>query len=204
MKKLLFLTLSAMYISSCGEIVAMKWESKDPDEPPIFAKDIAKKEESKVAQKNEAVKPIPKREAEEYYNEEIPDIYERSVALSMEEVDILIRNALENRNLKILHIMHITKGLKEQGVKDIWEDMNVYLVCRLSDGAVIFKHNPQLLSQTPCRIYTYRKGDRIVIGMFKPSTAIRYMGNLDLDAIKTLKKLDKELKDVIDEVVSSK
>jgi len=40
--------------------------------------------------------------------------------------------------------------------------------------------------------------------MFKPSTAIRYMGNLDLDAIKTLKKLDKELKDVIDEVVSSK
>lgn len=38
------------------------------------------------------------------------------------------------------------------------------------------------------------------MGTFKPSTAIRYMGNLDTESIKALKELDLELKEIIDKI----
>ncbi|MGC9188886.1 MAG: DUF302 domain-containing protein, partial [Sulfurihydrogenibium sp.] len=91
-------------------------------------------------------------------------------------------------------------GVEEQGVKDFWKHMHIYLVCKLSECSKIMKHNPQLASQFPLRVYTYEKDGKMIVGMFKPSTAIKYMGNLDADGIKALKTLDKELKKVIDSV----
>ena len=135
--------------------------------------------------------------------EEIPDIYESAVDMSYKEADLLLRSALEEANFKIIKVSHVTKGMKEQGRTDFWEDMNIYLVCRLSDGYFILRHNPQLVGFCPYRIYTYRNKDGLlVIGMVKPSMAVRYMGNPDMKAIEILKKHDIELKNIIDEITS--
>lgn len=133
--------------------------------------------------------------------EDMPDIYEKSVNLTFEEVDMLLRTELENSNFRIVYVSHVSKAAKEgQDMKDFWNNMNLYLVCKLSECTKILKHNPQLLSQFPIRIYTYEKDGKIVIGTFKPSTAIKYMGNPDAQAIKALKVLDMEIKKVIDSV----
>lgn len=133
--------------------------------------------------------------------EDMPDIYEKSVNLTFEEVDMLLRTELENSNFRIVYVSHVSKAAKEgQGMKDFWNNMNLYLVCKLSECTKILKHNPQLLSQFPIRIYTYEKDGKIVIGTFKPSTAIKYMGNPDAEAIRALKVLDMEIKKVIDSV----
>ncbi|PMP62914.1 MAG: DUF302 domain-containing protein, partial [Sulfurihydrogenibium sp.] len=133
-------------------------------------------------------------------DDEISDIYEKTVNASYEELDLLLRTELENNNFKIVHVLNITAGVEEQGVKDFWKHMHIYLVCKLSECSKIMKHNPQLASQFPLRVYTYEKDGKMRVGMFKPSTAIKYMGNLDADGIKALKTLDKELKKVIDSV----
>lgn len=132
--------------------------------------------------------------------DEMSDIYEKSVNLTFEELDLLLRTELENSNFKIIHVAHVSKGAQEQGVKDFWNHMNLYLVCKLSECTKILKNNPQLLSQFPIRVYTYEKDGKIVVGTFRPSTAIKYMGNPDAEAIKTLKQLDREIKQVIDNI----
>ncbi|WP_028950264.1 DUF302 domain-containing protein [Sulfurihydrogenibium subterraneum] len=133
-------------------------------------------------------------------DEDMSEIYERSTTMSYQELDLLLRTELENANFKIVHVLNITKGVEEQGVKDFWKHMHIYLVCKLSECSKILKHNPQLASQFPIRVYTYEKDGRLVIGVFKPSTAIKYMGNLDADGIKALKTLDREIKKVIDTI----
>ncbi len=132
---------------------------------------------------------------------ELPDIYEVSCDISLQEADLMLKSALEERNYKIVHVSHVTKGMKEQGRKDFWEDMNIYMICRLSDGYYVLKHNPWLVGMCPLRIFTYRnKEGRLVIGMFRPSLSSKWMGNLDMEALKTLKLYDKELKEAIDSV----
>jgi len=144
---------------------------------------------------------------DDYYEEkrypEIPDIYERSVSISFEEADLMIRSALEEENFKIIKVAHVSEGMKEQGRTDFWEDMHIYMVCKLSDGYFILRHNPQLVGFCPYRIYTYRnkEGD-LVIGMVKPSLAVKYMGNPDSKAVELLRKHDIQLKKIIDEITS--
>lgn len=133
-------------------------------------------------------------------DEDMSDIYERSTTMSYQELDLLLRTELENANFKIVHVLNITNGVEEQGVKDFWKHMHIYLVCKLSECSKILKHNPQLASQFPIRVYTYEKDGRLIVGVFKPSTAIKYMGNLDADGIKALKTLDREIKKVIDTI----
>lgn len=152
------------------------------------------------SQKKGFLKSIAVAVADQTDEEEMPDIYEKSVRLTFEEVDMLLRTELENNNFKIIHIAHVSKGAQEQGTKDFWQNMNLYLVCKLSECTKVLKNNPQLLSQFPIRVYTYEKEGRIVVGTFKPSTAIKYMGNPDAEAIKALKQLDKEIKQVIDSI----
>ena len=134
-------------------------------------------------------------------NIDIPDIYEVSCKINFEEADLQLRSALEEKNYKIIKVSHVTKGMKEQGRKDFWENMNIYMICRLSDGYYVLKHNPWLVGLCPIRIYTYQnEEEKLVIGMFRPSLAIKWMGNPDLEAIKVLKTYDKELKEVIDSI----
>ena len=187
-KKFIFLVLGIVFISSCGGIKGLSWTSSDPWED----------EEDKTVQ-------IKTKEGNiEVKETGIPDIYERSADLSIDEADLLIRSELESRNIKIVHVLYITRGVEEQGYKDFWKDMRIYLACNLSKGYVIMKHNPQLIGWFPCRIYTYRnKEGKLVIGMVKPSIALRYMGNPDMDAIKVLKDLDKTFKEIIDSIVEN-
>ncbi|HIE58670.1 MAG TPA: DUF302 domain-containing protein [Persephonella sp.] len=132
---------------------------------------------------------------------EIPEIYEVSCSIDFKEADLQLKSALEEKNYKIIKISHVTKGMREQGRTDFWENMNIYMVCRLSDGYFVLKHNPWLVGLCPIRIYTYKNEEgKLVIGMFRPSLAMKWMGNPDLVAIKVLKTYDKELKEVIDSV----
>ncbi len=180
-KRLFILGFSLIMISSCGQIKNISWKSTDPWED----------------NETEEIKNNKK-------SDEIPDIYERSVNLSMEEADLLIRSELESRNIKLVHVLYISRGIEEQGYKDFWKDMRIYLACNLSNGYVIFKHNPQLVGLFPCRIYTYRnKEGKLVIGMVKPSIAVKYMGNPDLEAIKLLKNLDKAFKEIVDTIAEN-
>ncbi len=192
-KNFCFLVLGIFIFSSCGGIKGMSWETGDPWD-----------DEYKSPKKEELVEGKSRTNNIDFEEADIPDIYERSVDLSIEEADLMIRSELESRNIKLVHVLYITRGIEEQGYKDFWKDMRIYLACNLSNGYVIFKHNPQLVGLFPCRIYTYRnKEGKLVIGMVKPSLAVKYMGNPDFEAIKLLKSLDKIFKEIVDTIVES-
>ncbi len=192
-KHLFLFVLGIGILTSCGELKGISWETGDPWDDEYKAP-----KQEKVAKEKSGTKSFDIEETD------IPDIYERSINLSIDEADLLIRSELESRNIKLVHVLYITRGIEEQGYKDFWKDMRIYLACNLSNGYVIFKHNPQLVGMFPCRIYTYRnKEGKLVIGMVKPSIAVKYMGNPDFEAIKLLKKLDKTFKEIIDTIVES-
>ncbi|WP_457642586.1 DUF302 domain-containing protein [Persephonella sp.] len=191
--KTIFLIGFIVFTFSCTAQIS--WKSGDP-----WDDDHLSSEENVVVSQNLEEE---KKVSEEYY-EEIPDIYERSVNMSYEEADLLLRSALEEANFKIIKIAHVTKGMKEQGRTDFWEDMHIYMICKLSDGYFILRHNPQLVGFCPYRVYTYRNKDGfLVIGMVKPSMALKFMGNPDLEAIKIMKEHDLQLKKIIDEITSN-
>lgn len=204
MKKLILLS-SCVFLFSCGSTIKdISFETGDylgtgyDDKPQKTIK--TKKEPTKEEKKPflSTLSSMVVSDSDE--EEEMSDIYEKSVNLSYEELDLLLRTELENNNFKIVHVLNITAGVEEQGVKDFWKHMHIYLVCKLSECSKIMKNNPQLASQFPLRVYTYEKDGKLVVGTFKPSTAIKYMGNLDKDGIEALKNLDKDLKKVIDKV----
>lgn len=203
MKKLFLVSISScIFLISCGGTIKdVSFETGDYlgtgyDDKPQKKITITKTEKKSFLEAlSSAVVVDPD-------DEEMSDIYERTTKLSYEELDLALRTELENHNFKIIHVLNITKGVEEQGNKDFWRHMHIYLVCKLSQCSKIMKHNPQLASQFPFKIYTYEKDGKIVVGTFKPSTAIKYMGNLDADATVVLKELDLELKKIIDNVVS--
>ncbi len=196
--------LIGLLLNLTGCVTAMEWSTRDEDDDEYIPpkKVVATKEKPQKTSKNKnhrGYNPAPVDEEEG----EIPDIYESTVNMNMEEADLLIKSALEEANFKIIKVSHVTKGMEEQGRKDFWKDMNIYLICKLSDGYFVLRHNPQLVGFCPYRLYTYRNKDGLlVIGMVKPSIAIRYMGNPDLKAIQILKKHDLQLKKIIDEITS--
>ncbi len=196
-KYILFLLFAvAPFLFSC--VTAMEWSNDDEDDleykPP---KEVSTVKEIKNISKTS--KKINPKEVEEE-EEDIPDIYEVTVNIkNFDELDMLLRSELEEANFKIIKVSHVTKGMEEQGRKDFWKDMNIYLICRLSDGYFILKRNPHLVGFCPYRVFTYRnKEGLLIVGFVKPSIAIRYMGVVDLKAIKLLKKHDRELKRILD------
>lgn len=168
------------------------WEDEDKEE--IVSSTSKSKKTTNGTKKNNKIK------VDDEFTE-IPDIYEVSCSIDFEEADLQLKSALEEKNYKIIKISHVTKGMREQGRTDFWENMNIYMVCRLSDGYFVLKHNPWLVGLCPIRIYTYKNEEnKLVIGMFRPSLAIKWMGNPDLVAIKVLRTYDKELKEVINSI----
>jgi uncharacterized protein (DUF302 family) len=209
MKKIILIGLVGL-IASCGGVIKdVSFETGDYletgyDNKPqkkISLSKSDKKTETKTEKKS-FLESLVSAVVTDSEDEEMSDIYERTTKMSYEELDLALRTELENHNFKIVHVLNITKGVEEQGNKDFWKHMHIYLVCKLSQCSKIMKHNPQLASQFPFKVYTYEKDRKMVVGTFKPSTAIKYMGNLDADAIKALKELDLELKKIIDSIVS--
>lgn len=214
MKKLFLITLS-VFIFSCGSVIKdVSFETGDYlgtgyDEKPQQKigltkpkiKEQSKEDLSNKTEKKSFLSTLAQAVATDTDEEEMSDIYERTTTKSIDEVNLTLQTLLENKNFKIVHVLHVSKGVEEQGVKNFWKNMNILLVCKLSKCSVVLKHNPQLISQFPFKVYTYEKDGKIIVGTFKPSTSIRYMGNLDVEAIKTLKELDLELKEIIDEAV---
>ncbi len=195
LKGLMIVALGSVLISCNAKYVS--WENHDPFED--------EEEKVKIVKVKSKIQKTPKatEEFQEKVKEiiELPDIYEVSCDISLQEADLMLRSALEEKNYKIVKVSHVTKGMKEQGRTDFWEDMNIYLVCRLSDGYYVLKHNPWLVGMCPLRIYTYRNEEgNLVIGMFRPSLSAKWMGNPDFKALEILKTYDRELKEVIDSV----
>lgn len=175
----------------------VSWENHDPFEDEEEKVKIVKVK-SKEQKSHKADRVVAEKVKEIV---ELPDIYEVSCDISLEDADLMLSSALEEKNYKIIKVSHVTKGMKEQGRTDFWEDMNIYMVCRLSDGYYVLRHNPWLVGMCPIRIYTYRNEDgKLVIGMFRPSLTAKWMGNPDMKALDVLKTYDKELKEVIDSV----
>ncbi|HEV08790.1 MAG TPA: DUF302 domain-containing protein [Sulfurihydrogenibium azorense] len=206
MKKLILIG-SCLALFSCGGVVKdVSFETGDylgtgyDEKPKNQTTDKKQNVTNKKQEGKSFLSALSSAVVTDSEDDEISDIYEKTVNASYEELDLLLRTELENNNFKIVHVLNITAGVEEQGVKDFWKHMHIYLVCKLSECSKIMKHNPQLASQFPLRVYTYEKDGKMIVGMFKPSTAIKYMGNLDADGIKALKTLDKELKKVIDSV----
>ena len=130
-----------------------------------------------------------------YENEEI---YWIKVDMSLEEADMLIQSEAEGKNLKVIKVLHITKGIEEQGRKDFWKDMNIYLTCSLAMGYKIMKKNPHLAAFFPCRIFTYRDKDgKLVVGMSKTTPLIKKLKVKDKEAIETLKSVERTMKEII-------
>ncbi|MCX7738137.1 MAG: DUF302 domain-containing protein [Hydrogenothermaceae bacterium] len=203
MKRVFWFTLagSLLFISCGGTIKDISLQTGDYlgtgyDEPK--REKVQLKEEAK--EKRSIIKSLSVAVAEPAEDEEMPDIYEKSVNMFPEEVDILLRTELENSNFKIIYVSHISKGAQELGVENFWKNMNLYLVCKLSECSKVLKNNPQLVSQFPIRVYTYEKDGRVVIGTFRPSKAIKYMDNPDAEAIRSLRNLDRDIKKVLDSI----
>ncbi|AEH22997.1 protein of unknown function DUF302 [Thermodesulfobacterium geofontis OPF15] len=175
--KNVFITIFSMTIISCGGVI----------------KDISFETGDYLGTGYDEKEAIPEPSEEE----EMSDVYEKATRWSYEELDKFLRTELEKKNFKIFHIL---KLLEEQENKDLWGNICIYLIYKTPQYAKIIKHNPQLISQFPFKIYVYEKNGRIIVGTFKPSTAIRYMGNLDTESIKALKELDLELKEIIDKI----
>lgn len=209
MRKILLITFSAFVLSCGGAIKDVSFETGDYletgyDEKPQEKIGLSKPNKENTTsntEKKSFLSTLANAVATDTEDEEMSDIYEKTTTKPIEEVELTIQTLLENKNFKIVHIIHVSKGLEEQGEKNFWKNMNIYLVCKLSKCSVILKNNPQLASQFPLKVYIYEKDGKIVVGTYKPSTFIRYMGNLDVEAIKVLKELDLEIKEIIDEVV---
>ncbi|NPA52834.1 MAG: DUF302 domain-containing protein [Aquificae bacterium] len=126
------------------------------------------------------------------------ELYWIKVDMSLEEADMVIQSEAEGKNLKIIKILNITKGVQEQGYKDFWEDMRIYLTCSLSMGYKIMKNNPHLAGYFPCRIFTYKDKDgKLVVGMAKISPLIKKLKIKDKTAITTIKYVEKTMREII-------
>ena len=170
----------------------------------IENKQVTKYEEEKRIKKNSLLASIIKAIPEPSDEEEMFDIYEKAAKLSYEELDKLLRTELENNNFKIVHVLNITNPTEGRETTELWRNIHIYLVYKSPQCAKIIRHNPQLVSQFPFKIYTYEKDEQIIVGTFKPSTAIKYMGNLDAEGIRALKEIDLELTEIIDKITKIK
>jgi len=212
--KNVFVTIFSMTIISCGGVIKdisfetgdylgtgydekIKETIIDKEKKLVENKPVTEQKEEKTNKKKSLLASIIEAIPEPSDEEEMSDIYEKATKLSYEELDKLLRTELENNNFKIVHVL---KLLEEQENKDLWGNIRIYLVYKTPQYAKIIKYNPQLISHFPFKIYVYEKNGRIIVGTFKPSTAIRYMGNLDTESIKALKELDLELKEIIDKI----
>jgi len=190
-----FLIGISFFIVSCGDIKYITMVNHDPWEDESEIKVANTKGSEKTPNTEEKLQKIK----EEFID--LPDIYEVSCNISVENADLQLRSELEERNYKIIKVSYVTRGMKEQGRTDFWEDMRIYMICRLSDGYYILRHNPWLVGMCPLRIYTYRNEEgKLVIGTFRPSLSAKWMGNPDLQAYKVLKTYDKEFKEILDNI----
>jgi len=212
--KNVFITIFSMTIISCGGVIKdISFETGDylgtgydekaketiinKEKKLAKNKPVTEQKEEKPHKKKSLLASIIEAIPEPSEEEEMSDVYEKATRWSYEELDKFLRAELEKKNFKIFHIL---KLLEEQENKDLWGNICIYLIYKTPQYAKIIKHNPQLISQFPFKIYVYEKNGRIIVGTFKPSTAIRYMGNLDTESIKALKELDLELKEIIDKI----
>jgi uncharacterized protein (DUF302 family) len=200
--KNVFITIFSMTIISCGSVIKdVSFETGDylgtGYDEKAKNKQVTEQKEEKPHKKKSLLASIIEAIPEPSEEEEMSDVYEKATRWSYEELDKFLRAELEKKNFKIFHIL---KLFEEQENKDLWGNICIYLIYKIPQYAKIIKHNPQLISQFPFKIYVYEKNGRIIVGTFKPSTAIRYMGNLDTESIKALKELDLELKEIIDKI----
>ena len=200
--KNVLITIFSITIISCGGVIKdVSFETGDylgtGYDEKAKNKPVTEQKEEKPHKKKSLLASIIEAIPEPSEEEEMSDVYEKATRWSYEELDKFLRAELEKKNFKIFHIL---KLLEEQENKDLWGNICIYLIYKTPQYAKIIKHNPQLISQFPFKIYVYEKNGRIIVGTFKPSTAIRYMGNLDTESIKALKELDLELKEIIDKI----
>ena len=113
--------------------------------------------------------------------------------LDFEDVKLLLKTALDGRNMNVLGVVDVAKEKPR---------FSYMLVCNLSYAEKIFRELPQLGVMAPCRIYIYEREDgTVAVGFVNVETLLRVFGKqLSERAKEIFRKADREVKEAIKEV----
>ncbi|WP_461831855.1 DUF302 domain-containing protein [Aquifex sp.] len=111
---------------------------------------------------------------------------------SFEDVKILLKTALDGKNMNVLLIQDISQKPR----------MSVFYVCNLSYGEKILRGFPQFGALAPCRIYILEREDGSVeIGYINIQNLVKgFRKYLTPEQIKVFMQADKDIKEAIKEV----
>ncbi|RUM31920.1 MAG: hypothetical protein DSY32_00640 [Aquifex sp.] len=117
---------------------------------------------------------------------------EKVEGMSFEDVKILLKTALDGKNMNVLAVQDVSQNPK----------MTVFYVCNLSYGEKILRTFPEFGALAPCRIYVLEKPDGSVeIGYINiPNLVKGFKKYLSPQAKKVFLKADKDIKEAIKEV----
>ncbi len=125
---------------------------------------------------------------------EHPLQYEEVIeGLDFEDVKLLLKTALDGRNMNVLGVIDVSKEKPR---------FSYMLVCNLSYAEKIFRELPQLGVMAPCRIYLYEREDgSVVVGFVNVETLLRLFDReLSPQAKELFRKADRDVKSAIKEV----
>lgn len=120
-------------------------------------------------------------------------LYKETIkGVPFEDVKILLKTALDGKNMNVLQIIDVSQNPK----------MTVFYVCNLSYGEKILRKFPELGTIAPCRIYILEKPDGSVeVGYINIENLIKaFRRYLSSESIEVFKKADKDIKEAIGEV----
>ncbi len=111
---------------------------------------------------------------------------------SFEDVKILLKTALDGKNMNVLLIQDISQKPR----------MSVFYVCNLSYGEKILRGFPQFGALAPCRIYILEREDGSVeIGYINIQNLVKgFRKYLTPEQIKVFMQADKDIKEAIKEL----
>ena len=120
-------------------------------------------------------------------------LYKETIeGIPFDDVKILLKTALDGKNMNVLEIIDISQKPK----------MTVFYVCNLSYGEKILRKFPEFGTIAPCRIYILEKPDGSVeVGYINIENLIKaFRRYLSPEAIEVFRKADKDIKEAIREV----
>lgn len=117
---------------------------------------------------------------------------EKIEGIPFEDVKILLKTALDGKNMNVLEVIDISQKPK----------MTVFYVCNLSYGEKILRVFPQFGTLAPCRIYILEREDgNVEVGYINISNLIKgFRKYFTSEVVEVFLRADKDIKEAIKEV----
>lgn len=90
------------------------------------------------------------------------DVYEKSTEKSLQNILEDIEFAVTERNLRIVHQLHIGQGIRARGYEDT-PDYEVILYCDLTFARTMLELAPEMVNACPGRISVRQTGSSYIV-----------------------------------------